>query len=565
VLSQRGSASASLTLDAELYRASGDVAPGAGAQFAIAPLVSAARLAAPETVSPCVVRARVAKPSAVGGAGKAAFLTVRASGPASGRVMLFERDNDRKPWRILAPIGDAAAAQWRLPLPALTGDTNNITATFGIAATPFRAPNASNQAATMGNEFTLTVGLEDGSDLEGSVARLVCRAVPVLLASSLDIADEIFIILNALSAKVASDLKNILADVRDNNGKKTPVRVTSLGGGAVPHDLWMQDTVEFGVAPTPDGKTGVRQTVAPLLGLRAKHDGIKTAPLDAFVADYLRAREAKDDIVCVQAAVARENTRWIDWYGNLEVSPPCRDQKTGRAFPHGRILTGRQKELGFHPDLLAFLEAQELQWPPLVLDVSWLTIGHVDELVNFVPAPGKPGFRALVPSPFAARDLLRQVVEGGKGERGTPETPVFAGTKSQTTAGALLARIEKSDESRKIEDSVRETRARLCDGLGIRDADILALPVLFEDGLAVIPNAVNSLVVGKTVVVPAPHGPADARTGEDVWAHAIRERLEPLGLSVRFLDIWEPYHTRSGEIHCGTNAIRRLRDGRWWR
>jgi len=36
-------------------------------------------------------------------------------------------------------------------------------------------------------------------------------------------------------------------------------------------------------------------------------------------------------------------------------------------------------------------------------------------------------------------------------------------------------------------------------------------------------------------------------------------------LSVRFLDIWEPYHTRSGEIHCGTNAIRRLRDGRWWR
>ena len=88
----------------------------------------------------------------------------------------------------------------------------------------------------------------------------------------------------------------------------------------------------------------------------------------------------------MDAAESRAGTRWIDWYGNLEVSPPVK-ARNGREFPFGRILTGVQKGLGMHPDVLAFLEAQRLQSPPLIVDTSWLAIGHVDEVVSFVPAP----------------------------------------------------------------------------------------------------------------------------------------------------------------------------------
>jgi protein-arginine deiminase len=41
-------------------------------------------------------------------------------------------------------------------------------------------------------------------------------------------------------------------------------------------------------------------------------------------------------------------------------------------------------------------------------------------------------------------------------------------------------------------------------------------------------------------------------------------QLQPRGVRLRFLDVWEPYHVRSGEIHCGTNAIRRpAHPARW--
>lgn len=34
-----------------------------------------------------------------------------------------------------------------------------------------------------------------------------------------------------------------------------------------------------------------------------------------------------------------------------------------------------------------------MRWPPVVVDVSWLAIGHVDEVVTFVPAKTKTGFK----------------------------------------------------------------------------------------------------------------------------------------------------------------------------
>ncbi|MBC8101269.1 MAG: hypothetical protein H7Z41_01595 [Cytophagales bacterium] len=445
------------------------------------------------------------------------------------RVFLWARPAGGGAWQ---PLG--ARGSWTVPGPA-PGEALEV----GLAA----LPGTGAERGSLGNDFTLSVGIANSP---GEPRRPVrCRIAPILLTSSLDPVEEVLVVRSSLSKGFVAEMERLLITVPGRP------RLRPMEFEEIPHDVWMQDTVEIGRSPIPGPEGTIRQTVTPLLGLRAKHDGIKTAPLDAFVADHLI--RSLPDAVCVAPAAPRPSTRWIDWYGNLEVSPPVKE------FPCGRILTGHQKELGIHPDLMAFLEAQRVQWPPLILDVSWLTIGHVDELINFVPAKGRPGFRAVLPSPGLARTLLEQAVKAGHGD-----APVFAGKgKSETTAGDLLKNVARTPETDAIERALGEARARIKEGLGIGDREIVALPALYQDGLAVIPSGVNSLVVGTHVFIPDPVGPV--ADGEDIFRRATRQALAPLGLTLHFMDIWEPYHVRSGEIHCGTNAIRRLANPFWWK
>lgn len=442
-----------------------------------------------------------------------------ASPGLAKRVQLYARQKGMKEWQHL---GDASSHYW--------SGAHDI----GVAVTPGHGAGKE----SLEDRFHLSY-FDNSNRVQSAV--LECRVAPVLLASSLDPVESVYVVRSALSEKFVGELARLLTRCE---GKPKLIPIEPV---AVAHDLWMQDTTEIGVSPVPDGK-GVKQIPVPLGGLRAKHDGIKTDALDQTVREHF-ARDPR--FVPVQAAESRADTRWIDWFGNLEVSPPV------PGFPHGRVLTGFQKELRFHPDLIAFLEAQKVQCPPLYLDVSWLTIGHVDEIINFVPAKGGKGFRALLPSPNRAKMILEKAVGDGHSD-----AAVFAGTKQETTILKLLRDVADTPETRIIENSLAKTRETLSSELGLAPADIVSLPVLFKNGLAVIPNGVNSLVVGKDVIIPAPNGPKVG--GADLFEAAIRERLEPLGLRLHFVDIHEPYHVRSGEIHCGTNAVRRLKNPRWW-
>ena len=109
-------------------------------------------------------------------------------------------------------------------------------------------------------------------------------------------------------------------------------------------------------------------------------------------------------------------------------------------------------------------------------------------------------------------------------------------------------------------DAVRRT---LQAELGVADADIIEIPVLFntESGrfsgryFAETVNMVNGLLLGNDYIVPDPRGPQV--NGRDVLLQAVKDRLEPLGCRVVPLDCFDPYHRGGGEIHCGTNATRR--------
>ena len=82
-----------------------------------------------------------------------------------------------------------------------------------------------------------------------------------------------------------------------------------------------------------------------------------------------------------------------DFGGNIELMPP-----TAR-WPLGRILVGDTMS----PKLLRFLEDQGLQ-SPFQIGVDWLRVGHVDEVLAFVP--GSDGWTLVVADPVQARALL---------------------------------------------------------------------------------------------------------------------------------------------------------------
>jgi len=258
-----------------------------------------------------------------------------------------------------------------------------------------------------------------------------------------------------------------------------------------------------------------------------------------------------------------KSAQWIDWFGNLEASPPVKVK--GREFKNGRIYAGTQGERSMHPDVIAFLEAQGAQAPVLWLDTSWLVIGHVDETVSWVPSRVGTPYRMLMPSARLAVEILKKAEEdapGGILNRGTKREGDKLGEFERPVVDVLKDKdLMAAQEYVQVKiDAVRRT---LQAELGVADGDIIEIPVLFNSSprefagrfFAETPNMVNGLLIGNDLIVPDPLGPLVE--GKDVLLQAVKERLEPLGCRVRAVDNFYPYHRWGGEIHCGTNATRR--------
>jgi protein-arginine deiminase len=364
---------------------------------------------------------------------------------------------------------------------------------------------------------------------------------PYVIPSALEPVDELLIVSQPVTADSVHSVREFAA--------KTKLKLVAHEVDEM-CDQWMQDTIEPGLFAFPTAE-GIGQARAGLSGLR-KGSGPSAAMLDQQVAMWLR----RQGVVTVTPGIPRKNARWNDWYGNVEATPPHTDRQ-GRRFPYGRVITGKQHEFTMHPGVLKFLEAQEVQWPPIVVDTSWLAIGHVDEIVNFVPAKAKAGFKVLLPSPKAAREMLKALLA-----RGLEEEPVFEGTEDKMTLGTLRMKIAQTSENLEIDEAVARLREQLKMELNLEDSDFVMVPALFQGGMAVIPNAVNSVVVNGHLLVPKPLGPQ--LDEKDVFEQAICAALAGCDVRVVFIDSWNAYHVSGGEVHCGTNTFRRLRDPVWW-
>ncbi len=380
---------------------------------------------------------------------------------------------------------------------------------------------------------------KDGALISRKV--MAFSVAPFVMSSCLDPVEAVHVVHTKLTEGFAADLRPLV--------EAAGARLLAFENAALAeHDIWIQDATEIGRAT--DGEKRMRVAL----------HGNRGIPLDdLFAKSFL----GKDSGVVHPGSFRGKTAEWIDWFGNLEVSPPL---KVGdRSYPHGRIYSGTQGLRAMHPEVIGFLEAQGVQAPVLRLDTSWLIIGHVDETVSWVPSDVGNAFRMLVPSPRLALEILREAVEASPGctlNRGTKRADsekdeyCDASVTSVLNDRALLA--DQEFVQKKI-DGVRRT---LQAELGIAAADVVEIPVLFNSWPgryagrygALTTNMVNSLLIGKTLVVPDPHGPLV--DGTDVLLKAVKDRLEPLGCKIVAIDDFYPYHRFAGEVHCGTNATR---------
>jgi protein-arginine deiminase len=315
-----------------------------------------------------------------------------------------------------------------------------------------------------------------------------------------------------------------------------------------PRCIWLQDTLEIGYSEMP----GQRMNVV----LKAN----RGRSLDNYPKDGLLG----PNFGWIQVGTFREKygqgrggNGWLDWYGNLEVTPPL------PKYPLGRIYYGYNpdgpKEASLNPEIVGMLEAQRIQAPTLKLDTGWLLIKHVDEVISFLPSgdPEHP-YKVLVVDTDAMVALLEKWLKDGYGE--VPMLDLYSkkATVSSIAKNKELIDLNKSLQKERIEPNIDLLKKEL----SLREEDFIRVPSLFDKhGVSVVPNMVNSTVLNGHILIVAPNGPVIG--GKDQLEEEMRKLLSGLPLAPHFIDARQ-YHKWGGEVHCATNVRREGFRKPWW-
>lgn len=333
-------------------------------------------------------------------------------------------------------------------------------------------------------------------------------------------------------------MKNQLATIVPAAGAQFVV----CPGGNPPYpnnNIWMQDAMELGCTEMPG------QAMA--IGFPSNRGS--SWPLSNYPEDYLLGPDFgvfRCGTYRPAQAGGSEPDGWLDWYGNLEVTPPI------PGYPHGRIYYGRNPATGhsLNPEIVDMLNAQELQGPALALDTGWLMIKHVDEMICWVPA-ADGGFRVLVPDTRVMYALLDKWYTDGLGS-----VPMLRVYNSTETVGAFrndssFRSTNLTLQTARIDPMIEVIKSQW----GLTEADLIRVPICYYNGGAYVPSMINSAVLNGRLLVSDPQGPIVG--GKDLLQEAFVGLLRAAGveLQVHFLDDWR-YHTWHGNVHCATNVLR---------
>ena len=225
----------------------------------------------------------------------------------------------------------------------------------------------------------------------------VVRIAPWIMVSDLDKTGKLYIV----DFGVSNNIKNGIIKI-NNTTVRNEVAQSCLGAATfvpVTQGLqglgrYLRDAMRFGTHAAPaqnqpvitpvvlrSNNQGTQHNV-PLNGIDRVNEGIGYIALGGFVPSDLQTG------------------------GNMMVSPPV------AGYPWGRIICGSGAIKGGLGTWENFLKAQRVQ-RPILLDTDWLSVGHSDEIIAFVPkvtgsGAGGGNFRMLATSPRLGYQLLEQ-------------------------------------------------------------------------------------------------------------------------------------------------------------
>lgn len=322
-------------------------------------------------------------------------------------------------------------------------------------------------------------------------------------------------------------------------------------------DMWLQDTFEPATASMP--AIGGPHTMRILIRSGNVWDVPGTAT--PRPAGRLLYRDLRGPDVGIVQELSKTASPGLDdllnMGGNLESLPPY------DGYPHGRIVYG-SGERRPDPGFLRMVTGQGYQ-PPVVIDTSWLVVGHADETTHVVRADNARGWTLAVADPRLAVKLLQDVQRRGGGDQ-----QLFADTNSPSkpTVAQVLGSGLTDNEAAAVH--IDQQLKILLKATGLRADELVRLPVLFERvrGFellkAMTPGLVNGLsLTDRQFAAPDPHGPKLG--GQDVFRQATERALGRNGVRVHWVEDFFWAHLGGGEVHCATNALRDTsRTTPWW-
>ncbi len=146
------------------------------------------------------------------------------------------------------------------------------------------------------------------------------------------------------------------------------------------NDVWLQDQVEIGYYQRPAYQQQP-ENATTRVALEMPRGGV--------LRQWARSQFLRKDFGLSGAGPIGGLSEAPDWGGNLEVTPPV--TVGGTPYKLGRLVVGSNMD----DSLKEFFERQAVQSPLIELDAGWLHVGHVDEVISFVPN-GSGGFKVLI-------------------------------------------------------------------------------------------------------------------------------------------------------------------------
>ncbi|WP_338185864.1 protein-arginine deiminase family protein [Thalassospira tepidiphila] len=168
------------------------------------------------------------------------------------------------------------------------------------------------------------------------------------------------------------------------------------------YDPWMRDTMVSGYSSWPgnnDNDIQTKNTFMKAHRWEELQNWVFETLLSADVGVFYPAAGSTDDIVSG------------NYGGNIAVTPPVKKTTLAgtTSYRFGRIYYGHNQKHLVDQSSRDFLAAQNMQ-EPIVLNTDWLFVGHVDEMMTFVPDPNPADpfkkWKLLVASPAEAYRIL---------------------------------------------------------------------------------------------------------------------------------------------------------------